>query len=115
MYQLYRFLCLTCSNAIKFTHEGKVGINLYVVPEPSNVMKQDSQSSEDLSMSQSKDDKKGEDSSELKDTSNGPERDKIPMGEDGESRDSLPEERIVWIRCDVYDTGIGIPGTNSNS
>ena len=29
-------LSIICySNAIKFTHEGKVGINLYVVPEPS--------------------------------------------------------------------------------
>lgn len=31
------------SNAIKFTHEGKVGINLYVVPEPSTITKQGSQ------------------------------------------------------------------------
>ncbi|KAL8499444.1 hypothetical protein ACS0TY_022420 [Phlomoides rotata] len=50
------------SNATKFTHEGKVGINLYVVKDPSTITKQDSQ-----------------------------------------------EEPVVWIRCDVYDTGIGIP------
>ncbi|KAL8536842.1 hypothetical protein ACS0TY_012136 [Phlomoides rotata] len=113
------------SNAIKFTHEGKVGINLYVVPEPtSDVMKQDSlrvssdessdseNTREDLSMSRSKGDKKGEDTcddSEVKNTSNGPEGDKIPMEEGEESHYHIPEERIVWIRCDVYDTGIGIP------
>lgn len=32
------------------------------------------------------------------------------MDEDKEIRTN-PEEPVVWIRCDVYDTGIGIPGT----
>lgn len=31
------------------------------------------------------------------------------MDEDKEKHASS-EERVVWIRCDVYDTGIGIPG-----
>lgn len=28
-----------------------------------------------------------------------------------EEKDNSPE-KTVWIRCDVYDTGIGIPGNN---
>ncbi|KAL8521712.1 hypothetical protein ACS0TY_012015 [Phlomoides rotata] len=61
------------SNAIKFTHEGKVGINLYVVPDHS--------------------------------------KDSRRVSSDGssDSGNTREEERIMWIRCDVYDTGIGIP------
>ncbi|KAL8536841.1 hypothetical protein ACS0TY_012133 [Phlomoides rotata] len=61
------------SNAIKFTHEGKVGINLYVVPDHS--------------------------------------KDSRRVSSDGssDSGNTREEERIMWIHCDVYDTGIGIP------
>ncbi|KAJ4908564.1 Histidine kinase 5 [Raphanus sativus] len=53
------------SNAIKFTHEGKVGIKLKVISQPSFA---------------------------------------------SEEQNGLTEtETSVWIRCDVYDTGIGIP------
>ncbi|KAJ0233960.1 Histidine kinase 5 [Hirschfeldia incana] len=59
------------SNAIKFTHQGKVGIKLKVIPEPSfasdNTLKADAEEQNGLA------------------------------------------ETSVWIRCDVYDTGIGIP------
>ncbi|KAH6760759.1 histidine kinase 5 [Perilla frutescens var. hirtella] len=118
------------SNAIKFTHEGKVGIKLYVVPEPCNLSKQNSwkvsadQSTDstntrkDLSMSRSTSDQKGShgcsgeegigDNNELKGTLNDPEKDGTAMEEDKVSHPNAPEP-VVWIRCDVYDTGIGIP------
>ncbi|CAH8357409.1 unnamed protein product [Eruca vesicaria subsp. sativa] len=59
------------SNAIKFTHQGKVGIKLKVIPEPAfasdNALKADAEEQNGL------------------------------------------DETSVWICCDVYDTGIGIP------
>ncbi|KAK6137146.1 hypothetical protein DH2020_029110 [Rehmannia glutinosa] len=118
------------SNAIKFTHEGKVGIKLYVVPEPCNVIKQDSQkvssdqstdsaiTRKDLSLSQSEGYKKDNygrideegacDNNESNNVPNGPVRNGAPMEEDKVSHPNT-EESVVWIRCDVYDTGIGIP------
>ncbi|CAA3018281.1 histidine kinase 5 [Olea europaea subsp. europaea] len=82
------------SNAIKFTHEGKVGIKLYVIPEPHDAIKQvtDQNISSDqspVSVNTNKEDKC------------------ITIGVH-ESHSNC-EETIVWIRCDVYDTGIGIP------
>ncbi|KAL8195685.1 hypothetical protein R6Q57_025438 [Mikania cordata] len=58
------------SNAVKFTHEGKIKINLYVIADPS---------SEDQ--------------------------------EKHEKNEPQSHETTVWIRCDVQDTGIGIPET----
>ncbi|KAJ0265944.1 Histidine kinase 5 [Hirschfeldia incana] len=59
------------SNAIKFTHQGKVGIKLKVISQPSfasdNALKADAEEQKGLA------------------------------------------ETSVWICCDVYDTGIGIP------
>ncbi|KAJ0260762.1 Histidine kinase 5 [Hirschfeldia incana] len=55
------------SNAIKFTHEGKVGIKLKVISQPS-----------------------------------------FASDTNAEEQNGLTENS-VWIRCDVYDTGIGIP------
>ncbi|KAL1209003.1 Histidine kinase 5 [Cardamine amara subsp. amara] len=61
------------SNAIKFTHEGKVGIKLQVISEPSfashNALTADNEEQEQNGLT----------------------------------------ETSVWICCDVYDTGIGIP------
>ncbi|KAL1552587.1 histidine kinase 5-like [Salvia divinorum] len=118
------------SNAIKFTHKGKVGIKLYVVPEPPNLSKQKSwkasadQSTDspntrkDSSMSRRTGDQRGshgccegegvDDNNELKNTLNDQDRDGTPMEED-EASHSNTQESVVWIRCDVYDTGIGIP------
>ncbi|KAL3844313.1 hypothetical protein ACJIZ3_001716 [Penstemon smallii] len=115
------------SNAIKFTHEGKVGINLYVVPEPRKVIKQGSQkfssdqsanTRKNISTSQNKQyyndiygDTDGEGTCEndvRNNVPNSPVGNEAPMEEDKESQ-SKPEEPVVWIRCDVYDTGIGIP------
>ncbi|WJX16156.1 Histidine kinase 5 [Trifolium repens] len=61
------------SNAVKFTHQGKVGINLYVIPEPPFSVYSESSINDDT---------------------------------EDETRST---ETTVWIRCDVYDTGIGIP------
>ncbi|KAL0312209.1 UNVERIFIED_CONTAM: Histidine kinase [Sesamum radiatum] len=82
------------SNAIKFTHEGKVGIKLYVVPAPHSLTKQDSQK---MSSDQTSDSATTE-----------KELSMSAMEEDKVSRPDA-EEPVVWIRCDVYDTGIGIP------
>ncbi|XP_012444156.1 histidine kinase 5 [Gossypium raimondii] len=118
------------SNAIKFTHEGKVGVKLYVVPEPP-FAKEGSQHGSDgstanqtttnvpkeetcTSTSQTSSDQRGfhgkkhEGSCQNRSQSepstpvmNG----KIDVTEE---QAELPET-TVWIRCDVYDTGIGIP------
>ncbi|KAK4389021.1 Histidine kinase [Sesamum angolense] len=82
------------SNAIKFTHEGKVGIKLYVVPEPHSLTKQDSQK---MSSDQTTDS-----------ATTGKEL-SIPAMEEDKVSHPNAEEPVVWIRCDVYDTGIGIP------
>ncbi|KAI3505515.1 hypothetical protein L1887_27646 [Cichorium endivia] len=60
------------SNAVKFTHEGKVKIKLHVIADPCSEDQQ-----------------------------------KIKMDTD----ESESNETVVWIRCDVQDTGIGIPET----
>ncbi|XP_042001770.1 histidine kinase 5-like [Salvia splendens] len=118
------------SNAIKFTHKGKVGIKLYVVPEPRNLSKQKSwkasadhstespNTRKDSSVSRSTGDQRGshgccegegiDDNNELKNTLDDQDRDGIPMEEDEASHSNM-EESVVWICCDVYDTGIGIP------
>ncbi|XP_051119351.1 histidine kinase 5 [Andrographis paniculata] len=76
------------SNAIKFTHEGKVGINLYVVSEPNS---QTNVGTEHRSCN-----------------TNGEQNGAAAMDED-ETTSHPDKETVVWIRCDVYDTGIGIP------
>ncbi|GMP83886.1 hypothetical protein CsSME_00037651 [Camellia sinensis var. sinensis] len=116
------------SNAIKFTHEGKVGIKLYVVPAPSSGMGEgfNQKISADrstfsvntpepdkcLSLSQIGCDWKGFHGQKngecpyknhtLDDEPKTPDR-------NGASMDGCEDEPTVWIRCDVYDTGIGIP------
>ncbi|KAK9077812.1 hypothetical protein SSX86_006150 [Deinandra increscens subsp. villosa] len=70
------------SNAVKFTHEGKIKINLYVIADPCL------EAVADLLRSQGLEDQK-------KHEKNVPES----------------NETTVWIQCDVQDTGIGIPET----
>ncbi|KAG6436502.1 hypothetical protein SASPL_101403 [Salvia splendens] len=102
------------SNAIKFTHEGKVGINLYVVPEPSDINEQGSEKkSQDQSTDSANTNGNGHainstshEESELKNTSCDQNGDQMDQDKEGRTK---AEERVVWIRCDVYDTGIGIP------
>ena len=111
---------------MKFTHEGKVGINLYVIPEPSSgngeggpQMFIDDQSTVSanipkeekcLSPSQSSCTSKGSHTQNhaLNDEPIDPINHDDSKQEDKEN--SHPLETTVWIRCDVYDTGIGIPG-----
>lgn len=103
------------SNAIKFTHEGKVGINLYVVPEPSTITKQRSQktSQDQSTVSTSKGDKNESGHANKSASCEEPKLNNTTQNGDAmdEDREILtnPEEPVVWIRCDVYDTGIGIP------
>ncbi|CAL5392471.1 unnamed protein product [Camellia sinensis] len=122
------------SNAIKFTHEGKVGMKLYVVPAPSSSMEEGSnqkitadrstvlvnvhEQDKCISLSQSCCDQKGfheEKHGEgpyknhtLDDEPKTPVRNGALI-DGGEENHLQPAETIVWICCDVYDTGIGIP------
>ncbi|MED6203636.1 hypothetical protein PIB30_001334 [Stylosanthes scabra] len=102
------------SNAIKFTHEGKVGINLYVVSG--------TQANEDrcLSTPQSSSDRNLLDAQRH---DHPPSQNHAFHGEcispvksecsaNGDTEEHHHStETTVWIRCDVYDTGIGIPET----
>ncbi|OWM86856.1 hypothetical protein CDL15_Pgr015892 [Punica granatum] len=92
------------SNAIKFTHEGKVGIKLYVIPEPSFASREgghhartNPEQSTALENTTSKEEK-----NLLRSHSN------ITEEHEDEEKPQAPQT-TVWIRCDVYDTGIGIP------
>ncbi|OMO86151.1 hypothetical protein CCACVL1_09766 [Corchorus capsularis] len=117
------------SNAIKFTHEGKVGVKLYVVAEPpfakegSQNGSTANQSTTDVakeetctSTSQTNNDQKGFlgkkreghcQNHSLGDEPGTPVMNGTMDG-DGDEEQELPAT-TVWIRCDVYDTGIGIP------
>ncbi|MBA0774277.1 hypothetical protein Gotri_009497, partial [Gossypium trilobum] len=118
------------SNAIKFTHEGKVGVKLYLVPEPpfakegsqngsagstanqstTNVPKEETCTSTSQTSSDQRGfhGKKHEDS--CQDRSQSERGTPVTNGtiDVTEEQAELPET-TVWIRCDVYDTGIGIP------
>ncbi|KAF3446139.1 hypothetical protein FNV43_RR11318 [Rhamnella rubrinervis] len=115
------------SNAIKFTHEGKVGIKLYVVSNPcwaqekgcqqnlnSNQSKvsQNGVKEEKLTSKTNCDQKDfhghGDQNHSLSDEPRTPVRSEATMSGDIDEQSHLPET-TVWIRCDVYDTGIGIP------
>ncbi|KAI6679161.1 hypothetical protein NL676_033042 [Syzygium grande] len=120
------------SNAIKFTHEGKVGIILYVVPEPSLEKIEECQNSQ-ADQSTTRENRMKEEKSSLKSQASCDQQpvqvksqnghfcqnhglhDKTRITCESEAsadRDKEEEhtpETTVWIRCDVYDTGIGIP------
>ncbi|GMY29105.1 histidine kinase 5 [Fagus crenata] len=122
------------SNAIKFTHEGKVGINLYVVPDPSSrkgggchqkltaddptVSADRPKEEKQLPTFQSRFDWKGthgqrhgkgpNQNHPLHNEPRTPVKSKDSVDGDNEEQTHSPE-LTVWIRCDVYDTGIGIP------
>ena len=74
-----------CSNAIKFTHQGKVEINLYVIADPYPQHEPKKINTDDSSIS--------------------------AKNNRHEENEPDSHETVVWIRCDVKDTGIGIPGT----
>uniref|UniRef100_A0A803LXU8 histidine kinase n=2 Tax=Chenopodium quinoa TaxID=63459 RepID=A0A803LXU8_CHEQI len=104
------------SNAIKFTHEGKVGIRLYVVPAPYSG-EEDLHPVERFEANAATDEKGdsdhpyGDDPSEAhknSDESGTPVKRGESQSKD-EDRHPIIFPTTVWIRCDVYDTGIGIP------
>lgn len=122
-----------CSNAVKFTHEGKVGIKLYVVPTPSWVKEEGCNKKSDAEQltspengvkeenkptSQTNCDRKahhGNGNCSYQNHSHGdeprtPNKTETPKTGDMDQEQSHSPETTVWIRCDVYDTGIGIPG-----
>ena len=104
-----------CSNAIKFTHEGKVGKNLYVVPEPSDVNERGSEkkSRDQSTLSANTNDNGHADNSPSYEE---PELNNMSCDQNGDQMDQDKESRTKAeerVRCDVYDTGIGIPGTFS--
>ncbi|KAG7941841.1 hypothetical protein I3843_16G067700 [Carya illinoinensis] len=122
------------SNAIKFTHEGKVGINLFVVSDSSSgkgegcpqkftatesrVSANGQKEEKDKSASQTSSDGQGNHGQRhiesprqnlsLNDESRTSAKSQVSMDGDEKEKDNSPET-TVWIRCDVYDTGIGIP------
>ncbi|XP_057521284.1 histidine kinase 5 [Amaranthus tricolor] len=104
------------SNAIKFTHEGKVGIRLYLVPAPYSGEEDHSSVTSVNTHSGTKG--KGDSGESYEnppyETHNNWNEPNTPVKV--EEHSSKDEERLpisspstVWIRCDVYDTGIGIP------
>ncbi|KAM6559404.1 hypothetical protein CsatA_028643 [Cannabis sativa] len=107
------------SNAVKFTHEGKVGIKLYVVPTPSWGREEGCNEITCLENGVKEEKPKShhhihENGSYQKNHSNGdeprtPNKTESPRVGDMDQDQSHSSETTVWIRCDVYDTGIGIP------
>ncbi|PON73151.1 Sortase system response regulator [Parasponia andersonii] len=120
------------SNAVKFTHEGKVGIKLYVVPTPSwgkeevcdkklnaeqSTSPENGVNEDNKQTSQTNCDRKahqGHGNGSYQNHSHGdeprtPNKSGAPRNEDMDQEQSHSPETTVWIRCDVYDTGIGIP------
>ncbi|KAK4274513.1 hypothetical protein QN277_017721 [Acacia crassicarpa] len=108
------------SNGTKFTHEGKVGINLYVVPEPSfakaEVSLQKTSADQSSISGNGVEEKKYVSISQnscnqnqaLSDEGRSPVKSECLMN-GGTEEQPQSTETTVWIRCDVYDTGIGIP------
>ncbi|KAH9616490.1 hypothetical protein KSS87_017356, partial [Heliosperma pusillum] len=92
------------SNGIKFTHEGKVGIRLYVVSAP-YIGEGDQKFVNDHA-----DNKETQGENPYGDQ-NKIDEPKTPSkgGEFVDDRSYAAQSpQTVWIRCDVYDTGIGI-------
>ncbi|XP_057425315.1 histidine kinase 5-like [Lotus japonicus] len=120
------------SNAVKFTHQGKVGINLYVVPEPpfakveghqkmtadqSTISANGVKEEKHLSTPRSRCDQNLDGIKQndhytqdhaFNDECRSSVNSECSMNGDTEER-THSTETTVWIRCDVYDTGIGIP------
>ncbi|XP_010928625.1 probable histidine kinase 1 [Elaeis guineensis] len=109
------------SNAIKFTHEGKVGINLHVVSEQypgcqeqhhqdlTAVLPSTRLPKKNSSETQSYIDRE---TSHCSTCQEGPDQntsEKHHLTNEDPEKYNQNYEKIVWLRCDVYDTGIGIP------
>ncbi|XP_052170907.1 probable histidine kinase 1 isoform X2 [Diospyros lotus] len=124
------------SNAIKFTHEGKVGIKLYVIAAPSpgieegsnrkisanwsNFSAKTQEPNKCLSLSDSGSESNGFHEQKHQEGSYAnhsldkepktPVKNRTSM-DGGEENLPHPHDKTVWVGCDVYDTGIGIPET----
>lgn len=114
------------SNAIKFTHQGKVGINLYVLPYPpigtgEECHKKSTADNSTVSVNGLQEGtclpapqnglcghKHGDRNHLHCDALGTPSKSETTMNGNRENK-SCSAETTVWIRCDVYDTGIGIP------
>ncbi|KAL5699322.1 hypothetical protein ACHQM5_030243 [Ranunculus cassubicifolius] len=106
------------SNAIKFTHEGRVGINLYVVSDDSGESEGCHHTPEGSAVSTNHQRVvacNDQTCKEHLDQNGGhgdgpatPVKNLTSMDGDVEKQ-CHSSETTVWIRCDVYDTGIGIP------
>lgn len=121
-------IVLNFSNAIKFTHEGKVGINLHIAPEQhsehaerhlSAISEKEIAEESTSAASQSNCCRETRHRQSSKEElhqhgapSDGPGTPiKIPGSMDEEiEKNHHSRETVVWLCCDVYDTGIGIPG-----
>ncbi|XP_047337300.1 histidine kinase 5 [Impatiens glandulifera] len=88
------------SNAIKFTHDGKVGIKLYVVTPPSSLREESSNQNSTPVQSGYPETGQNMDTSSQNRKEDDP---KSPL------QDISHLQETVWICCDVHDTGIGIP------
>ncbi|XP_050364140.1 histidine kinase 5 isoform X2 [Argentina anserina] len=113
------------SNAIKFTHEGKVGIKLYMVEDPTSgcLQKSDTIQSTVLESGLNEEESalqnccngeifRGNEPYQIsciQDEPNTPVKSETSMNGDKEEKPHSSETKTVWLRCDVYDTGIGIP------
>ncbi|KAE8735199.1 Histidine kinase 5 [Hibiscus syriacus] len=119
------------SNAIKFTHEGKVGVKLYLVPEPPFAKEGSQHGSDGSTANQSttsaskaesytSTSKTSSDQNEFhgkkneglcqNNTYREPGTPVMNGTTDGSEEQVELPATTVWLRCDVYDTGIGIPG-----
>ncbi|KAF3778143.1 Histidine kinase 5 [Nymphaea thermarum] len=118
------------TNAVKFTHEGKVGINLYVIPEhcsesvkgcyqnslnadQANIHSKATVSTASHGSQQESSyqiDKEDQSQHNGLSEGSGPSISNVPSLSDADKEKlHCPDGTIVWLRCDVYDTGIGIP------
>ncbi|KAG9456022.1 hypothetical protein H6P81_000530 [Aristolochia fimbriata] len=96
------------SNAIKFTHKGKVGINLQVVSGKNSGFRDGHLPiGNNATTSQSTSHPAGEDVDQF--GTHDMQRAPVIMAEDSEKHQHDQQDEVVWLRCNVYDTGIGIP------
>lgn len=110
------------SNAVKFTHEGKVGVKLSVVPEPEcikadechkkSITDQLTNGSTRLTDSPTSESCSNENGIQTEQARKDPDESGL-LNDNNKSPDEEHKHSsglTVWIRCDVYDSGIGIPG-----
>ncbi|XP_038984870.1 histidine kinase 5-like [Phoenix dactylifera] len=109
------------SNAIKFTHEGKVGINLHAVSKQcpgcqerhnqglTAALQSTRLAKENSSETQSYIDRESSHCSTCQNNLDQNSTEKHHLTNEDTEKHNQQYEKIVWLRCEVYDTGIGIP------